>query len=841
MKSDTLNSNDVPFISERLRKNELILFVGAGFSIDAQNSLGKSIPTSIELSEIIWPTITTEEFDRSTPLQDVYQAALFENPKALAKILQNHFACKIIPEWYSLITEIPWNKIYTTNIDDLIEQIYRRSSDSPKLDVIDGVHDDYKEQDTTHSTLQLIKLNGKNLDDPDSLTFTDAQYGKRSAENHIWYDHLVRDYINKSVIFVGSRLKESPFYAAIAERGKRIRGIPETRPRSFLIRPGINRIDKISLGKYNIKCISLPAEDFFTDLCDKLRPIPDRFEIFSNSISDTDLGQYLKRKASESSPRSLEALQRFFETFRRVKPNPSPRNPGKFFLLGAEPTFDDIEYNLDAPRSITNEILALASPSENHEEFIPVIVSGSAGAGKTTILMRIALELRRMGKAVFYSDLTDVINVSDLELALEEYNSEVYLVLDNLNYLGRRISDFFELKNKLRKPLRIVGAIRSNKTHVLQYIDDRSVQYFHKQMPDLDDKDILSVIGKLGQWGLLGTLARKSHFEQIDMFRVFAKRQLLVAMMSATLGKEFDRFIEDEYVGLENIELRILYLATALATSEGRTITYDQLQACTDINSQTLSNELNTSLTGLIFRVGAKNNYLRARHQLIAEHLVNTIADRKELAEAYIRLLQCLSHDLDHKHGSTNRVTNLYQALIHHKAIFDRFKQDMNAARSIYSALEQFLRSDFHFWLQYGSLEIHYDELDTAENYLAQARALKPSDDYVATTIALLYYRRACKSKRHAEGFQYREAAKEELSKQFSSRPSDDFPVLLYLREELNWITTWISNLDQKLEFMRQLKADGELFVKSHKHSNRVYSEYKRIESKLLELAAPDE
>ncbi|MEX1127323.1 MAG: hypothetical protein WEB50_02030, partial [Vicinamibacterales bacterium] len=71
-----LNDNDKKYLFRALDQNRCVLFVGAGFSIEATNSLGKQLPGGDDLAAQIWQWLwPTEPYDGS-PLGEVFDAAL---------------------------------------------------------------------------------------------------------------------------------------------------------------------------------------------------------------------------------------------------------------------------------------------------------------------------------------------------------------------------------------------------------------------------------------------------------------------------------------------------------------------------------------------------------------------------------------------------------------------------------------------------------------------------------------------------------------------------------------------------------------------------------------------
>ena len=62
-----------------------------------------------------------------------------------------------------------------------------------------------------------------------------------------------------------------------------------------------------------------------------------------------------------------------------------------------------------------------------------------------------------------------------------------------------------------------------------------------------------------------------------------------------------------------------------------------------------------------------------------------------------------------------SRVFLLYRNLISHTNIFERFYGEIDKARIIYDMLRSIFGTNYHYWLQYGCLELEAGQLDLAE------------------------------------------------------------------------------------------------------------------------------
>src|SRR5699024_9836885 len=124
--------DDERYLIRQLSSNQVVLFLGAGFSLDATNRNNENFPTGWKLGEKIWKFLKIDgEYD-GTSLSEMYQAFIHSGIKKNLKIdfLESNLLCSEIPDQYRKITQPYWFKIYTTNIDNILSKSYRKENKS---------------------------------------------------------------------------------------------------------------------------------------------------------------------------------------------------------------------------------------------------------------------------------------------------------------------------------------------------------------------------------------------------------------------------------------------------------------------------------------------------------------------------------------------------------------------------------------------------------------------------------------------------------------------------------------------------------------------------------------
>jgi hypothetical protein len=827
-----LHSSDLEIIRSALGANSAVLFLGAGFSIDAINELKTPMPSGRQFAEQLWPLLNIPTPFDNSPLTKVYEVALKTKHEPLRKLLTDTFTCTSYASWYELVPSFFWHRIYTTNIDDLVEKLYKAAKDSPRLKVINGLFEDNQERNLFLTELQYIKLNGNKLDSPDEITFSYLQFSRRVSENTLWYDQFIRDYSTKTTIFVGTELDEPLMWNALEIRGKKVKGA-EGRPRSFLVRPNFSALDEINLKTLNIVPVKATGQEFFEYLINSLKPLPTRQEVLSKTVG------FLPAFADDISPSIKKSLELFYTGFHPVTIPEHPSGTRKSFLLGAAPDWPSIYNNLDARRDCGVEYFKQVAGFLKTDGAVTIALTGYAGSGKSTVLKRLAMEIVAAGTPVFFCENEDTPPFHHFENALATLPYKSVIIIDNISSLGSRLFDFCIACSASAKKHLLIFSERSNKSlGLIRRIRDASASFIEWRIPQLSLGDIDKVIEKLDQNNLLGELRGLAHPGRVHAFEIRANKQLLVAMKEATSGRDFDEIIASELNSISVREAQYLYLCTCIATDVEFALTKQQYVACSDSTPAEALAFLKEELNELIISETGYQDRLKARHRVIANTIVEKLAIREMLKTAYIRLLQTLSHDMSFPPVRSSRIFKLYQKVINHDSICERFQNNILHAREIYDSIASFYNRDHHFWLQYGSLELEYGELNYAENYISQAESLEPNDDFVQTTKANLFYKQAIAENRYAAADQLRADASEILNAQMTARPDDPYPAHIFCSQELVWINRWLgSQRDLKIKALSALKTRTDEIAGRFYYSNDLQKQKMLIAEAYLSMA----
>lgn len=835
------NKNDQGFLIRKLARNQVILFLGAGFSSEAQNLLGVPFPTGKSLAKTIWSYLQMPgEYDGSH-LKEMFEVLLTSNrpKKEIESLLNEHLTAHPdgVPDCYDIISSVFWRRIYTINIDNLLPLIYDRTRIA-RLDIIVNPKDDPKERDQFLQSIQVIYLHGKLPCSSDDLIFSRGQYVRSSLDHIPLYEQFIREYSTFCTIFVGTSFDEDLAWQYIEKRKGRPRRISEHRPKSFLIDPKITPTQNRLLKQFNISPICASINDFLGWLSNNRHEFPSRDSLIKKNFP---LLPSLSRRSSSS--RYSSEIRDFSVAFESVPTDDTGSTQRSLFLLGASPSWNDLHSGLDAPRSITTSLFegVIEGISESGT-FSLLALLGSGGSGKSTILRRLGIDLVRAGRTVFFTDAKELPRPGAIANALIAFDASSILLFDNADVTLRELPYLVNELDQVRKPLVVVVAARTN-----DY--DRMAGKFHESVDikeylvphQLDGEEIVNIIDILEDHGKLGKLKGMKPAKRIREFEDRARKQILVAMREATAGKGFDVIIEDEFERIEPYEAKLLCLCSALATASGYDLKMEEFVGCSHATPAESLHFLRRNLNGILVLSGKDRSLVAVRHQRIADHYVRKCGGTTMLREAHIRLLNVLAPCINKSHWRS-RVFEMYKNLISHSNIYVRFYQNIGEARIIYDTLSHIFDNNYHFWLQYGCLELEAGHLDLADNYLQQAKSLRQSDRYVINALGDLELRKAIVANSLQMSLYHRMEGERILISQIEDIGNTNPHCYHILCLQIyNWVKTWISIDAKKKHELSILRNRIKEAVLNHPRNRRLSTLRDVIERAYLNLSIPIE
>ena len=813
-------------------RGNVVLFAGAGFSIGAQNAEGSEPPPGDTLSKRLAQECGWSYAGEELPL--VYeQAAKHLGTKALRDFLDRLYGGCHPASWHRTVSTVHWHRLYTTNIDDLIESAYAGSGCQTLKSIVCPTP--FQDPDPFLGAVQCVHLHGSVSDRSKPLTFTASDFAAASASPSPWYQTLIDDMYSKSVLFIGTRLSEPPFHHYLQLRGVREKGTPEARAKAFVVTPNPTQLRIRQFEDQNMVVIPETAEEFLPALAAEVsKRVPSTQHLLA-----TKYPHQLHVLTGDKVASRMELLR----DFDLVVASPPTREGGPsaertLFFLGAEPTWDDIRSNVDAVRTFTYEFLDTLRGAR--EGLNALLITGHAGSGKSTLLRRLAIELAREGRTVYYAKAPRAVAASAvLSLLAGLDGKHVYLFVDDA---------YYQL-DSIAKILRDVGddvnvtLVLAERPHLIEARLDRLPIKLTGllDIPGLNRSDCELVIEKLGESGFLGALQGKSRDEQLRVFLGRSQKQLLVAMKEATSGQGFDVIIGNEFRTLANDEARFAYIVACLCYMHGAPVRRKHLLACLDGTDVEKAAVLSRHLREVLVPWKDNSEFLSPRHRVIARQVIAEavpLADKLAAATAYV--IQISGDVMPETISKRTAEYRGYRGVINFDNIKFLLDEHYDSIGAFFKEIRPYFEWDFLFWLQWGRAEIHFDHFDVAENHLNQSLGIRDERNFQARHHkGVLFLKRACQEESAGIAAEYAGQGEEYLRRELSQRGAQDaYPAAALITHKLRYLLKW--RPPNFGEAMQELYELGTQARRSHPLNAALEEAFTELFRHYLLLAVPD-
>ena len=272
-------------IIELIRKSEVALFIGSGFSLkagapsgeDLCNTLYNALPDTIKEEKSIRFEYTLQN------LSETYETHY--GREALINLLKNtfNFEPKDTTDQKQLASIPQFKHIITTNYDTLIEDAYSSNC------IVIATSTDLSKIDSRKPV--IYKIHG-DFSHPKNIVITKDDYSRlyeKKQENLIWDSTRVL-FSHHNILFIGYSLSD-PNIKTLVKYVKERMG--EAAKQLFVLVPSVEETALLQLKKLGVEYIQGTAEDLFNELIPALKDhIVADFE--QQTTSSEDCAQFLR-------------------------------------------------------------------------------------------------------------------------------------------------------------------------------------------------------------------------------------------------------------------------------------------------------------------------------------------------------------------------------------------------------------------------------------------------------------------------------------------------------------------------------------------------------------------
>lgn len=660
------------------RVGNALFFLGAGFSIDARNSEGEKLPNGQKFKKILADKMKISS-DYNLDVISQHFIDIYGESELLAELKRKYIIASYVDE-YNMMAVLGKAHIYTTNYDDLVEQIFSNATKKLRSFTLE---DNCK---SSNKGSFVLHINGKIENDTTSLENIRLTLGSYDTDFTLspWIKYLSDDLKSVDAIFIIG-------HSLLADADIR-RLVSSYKDKCFIIQhPEISDNERRILSSYGNVCENGVIQ-FIKDL--SKATVPET----SNEFAHLKLNSF----------RKLVCKSQLTE--------PSDQEEFDFFIKGDDS--NNVYYqNIHGSFSSLINRHQIDTVCKFIEDGKSLILHSNLGNGKSIFLKQVAQNLKHTHFLVYQSNYAA--NYHKELKKLSEINERIVLVYDPYNSQYDSVS---YLKNFVGKNIQFVLIARSAMHENMENRVNEDLSEFDISTIDLNilnkcECEELNLI--LERYGLWGKDAALSNEKRLDVLTKRCKSSLqeiiLYLFDKCDLKKRFEELIKSEH---NKQKKRLLILSFINSVIElGFSID--------DFN--VLFDEINVFkiYTDKFFKEFAYSSYhteWRIKSPIVAKAMLNSEAISKQ---DIIKVLIDLTLKLDNLYDGCDLYINALKHLSscsYLAFIFD-YEIDRKELLDYYEAVKSinFNRNNYFFWMQYAIACVNTQSYERAERYFETA------------------------------------------------------------------------------------------------------------------------
>lgn len=752
--------------------------MGAGFSKWAKTKNGEDIPTD-DLKEMLVTDLL--KYDKNSAeyreliqytLSKVCQFVQYEKSQDhLTDFLTEIFKdVKHSPFHYNL-TKYHWRKIYTTNIDDIVENIYRENNFDLKVQNSGRLSTSSKKDRT-----EYIKLHGCVNNPSAGYTFSSEEYIDSTLRSQDYrFNSLCLDMQTGNFILIGTNFDEFniDFYLKLYENT----GYYSSKGHLIFISPNPSLYLTSRIRDLKGIIIKWTAEQFLN---------------FLNELNyKEDRVNHLKKSL----------LYGGFLNFEKLRQDYQPNTQYDSHLYsGYEPKWQDVLSEWDFIHPITPTILRDIKNTGMDKKICVFSIVGKAYVGKTCALLRIAAELYKNGFEVisFNGRKFDIYPLLDY-IEAHKTKNRFALIVDNASYyyyIAERIA-----KTPLDNRQLIIVTTSRPFYHWRRryYLVDLNFREYILESK-LDEYFSKNIIQKLREKGYLGELTKlKTEEEQVGYFT--DKNDLMSAMLEITYGKGFiRRFMKDiqPLLHKDSVERDSLINLAIFDKAELPYFPLELVPTLYNINADYLKNKIDN------FIKDKSSSEISIRSGFFTDSILKA-ARNKEIKANILDILIAISPQVDEYTPSYWKI--IFESLSKGKILRKRFRFSHEDIKNLLYELKEYYDNISYYWLQRGLSEQAIGDFEKALNHFRQAEAIRPKSYHIRHVIGRNFLKQANATSDFAVAkplFEEGEKILLALIKEKELSQVRSYSVHSYLYEKINFVQKFnleVSNRELKTMF----------------------------------------
>ncbi|NIA54858.1 hypothetical protein HAV22_14565 [Massilia sp. TW-1] len=700
-----------------IASGEASLLLGAGFSYKNKTPTGE-LPTGEGLRNMLLAACSQVPRP-STTLRDAYAYAGRHLPN-LSEYLTNVFTVDRVEPWQERIFQYVWTRIYTTNIDNVLNVGYERTRKAGK-NAADFTILNYQDKGLVSQTLgsiPVITIHGTILKHEQGFIFSNTEYGAASSRKILdWHNDLAARMIAGGLIVIGNQLDESDFDTHLAARISEY-GEATSLARNWIVMPDPDpiKMDNYIAAGYTV--IDATAKEFF--------------ELVYANVKPKTIGEHLAEKVPTSSRflRSQQSMIWFKEAFNPVVDElakaKAEKGIFKHFITGTHPRWFFIEHEAHAEtpkiRNLTYHISAMMKEGKDGYGILNVI--GPSGSGKTTGIRAALRNLVNNYPYIYEYDSENGLNVDYLIRITRNFTEKAIIVFYNAASFYYSINALAAAMDEgdIENPFLLfileerTNVYRKNRHHLADSAEKAQEFEFGK----VSIGDAKAIAQRLQAHGLVFEGFSELSLDKqagriLDSERGY-RGDLLSTLFSLTTHENFENKLFKEYHSIGDEQARSVLDVVAIMNTLGFSVPINYLSGFLDMDQKLVTQYLNSDLSDLAVPLPPRQ-HVACRHRVVADFYFKSCIAHGGRLDAVIGILEFLSRQFEIEDIRFHPLAyEMYKNIISFTFLYGKFfpyETRVADTEATYHEAQRFYGRDGIFWLQFG---LYYKEVGQLDN-----------------------------------------------------------------------------------------------------------------------------
>lgn len=711
--------DDIQKLREVLLNGNPMLFLGAGFSYGSKNSYGDMATGNTLKNEIynIFVKDTIEDsYEKEVKQFTLQELCGFVNDHLKKKDELKSYLIKRFQDvepasFHYLLSKYPWKKIYTVNIDDLVEHICYKNH-------IDFVVQNTSREKPVKDELEYVKLHGCVNAPDEPLIFSKTEYDNLiSSRLNFKHNNLISDIQNENFIFVGASLDERDidYYISQYENAGHFR-----KGKLFFIEPYPTLKLQMRVERLEGTIIKWTAEEFLR-FVEKINFNPTELE--KRKMRLIYSGVYPLKDVLNSIPKEDPYESKLYEGYNS---NWHDLKEGWLF----EPS------NIYEIYEKINQI----DFSKNNNYCLALY--GNAFCGKDCILKLVAYYLEKKG--------VEVLEFKEKKLdirVLKEYisnstNENYALLVENASYYYKVIEKILQMDTG--KHLLVITTSR-NYYHMKKkyYLEGNPYEEF-KVKDSIDKISAKNMYVKLKEKGYLGNI---STIESEGIQEIIREKNYVNLFTTITYGSGFKNKLKktSKEILESNPEIKNLY--AELTIFDKADLPYYPSELLTaqysinfDVFVQKNYDELSREQALIVDFVKLDEQGIGLKNIILTNEVWGNLS-RNEKKHVIIHILKEISPYVEENENNYWKI--IFESILKEDCLEKNFGLKLKEILAIYYQLKNEFSDISYYWLQLGIAEQKCNEYNKALNHLNMAHVIRPKAYQIQHAIGRNYLKHA--------------------------------------------------------------------------------------------------